>query len=62
MGHSFLVSSVQLHSVTVSQMLAVNGFLDGEPVLFESGCPARSEAQGSKTGTADLQNITHFLC
>lgn len=35
-----------------------NGFLGREPVLLKCCYPARSEAPGTKIGTADLQNIT----
>lgn len=35
-----------------------NGFLGRVPVLFKCRYPARSEAQRSKIGTADFQNIT----
>ena len=35
-----------------------NGFLGREPVFLKCCYPARAAAQGSKTGTADLQNIT----
>lgn len=38
-----------------------NGLLGREPVFLKCCYPARSEAQGSKIGTADLQNIAWFL-
>lgn len=56
------VISSEFSPAAFSDCFTVNGFLDREPVLLKSCCPARSEAQGSTTDTADLQNITDFLC